>query len=103
MAGHKPFSNLTRKLSPESRARVAAKAAALQEQMTLEELRHARSLSQKEVAEAMDVLQPAVAKLEARTDMHVSNLRRYVEALGGELEINARFPEATVNIVEVGN
>ena len=40
----------------------------------------------------MTVGQPAVAKLEKRTDMHVSNLRRYVEALGGTLEITARFP-----------
>ena len=43
--------------------------------------------------------QPAVAKLERRTDMYVSNLRRYIEALGGSLEITARFPEGNVNII----
>ncbi len=42
--------------------------------------------------------QPAVAKLERRTDMYVSNLRRYIEALGGSLEITARFPDGTVSI-----
>jgi predicted transcriptional regulator len=96
MTGHRPFSELTKDFTPERRARVAAKAAALGETMTLEELRKARSLSQEEMAGTLDVGQPAVARLEKRTDMHVSNLRRYVEALGGTLEITARFPEASV-------
>jgi predicted transcriptional regulator len=96
MTGHRPFSELTKDFTPERRARVAAKAAALRETMTLEELRKARSLSQEEMAGTLDVGQPAVARLEKRTDMHVSNLRRYVEALGGTLEITARFPEASV-------
>ena len=78
MTGHKPFSDLTKNFSPARRARVAAKAAALREAMTLEELRKARLLSQEDVAEALDVNQPAVAKLEKRGDMHVSNLRRYI-------------------------
>ena len=50
----------------------------------------------------LKVGQPAVAKLERRTDMYVSNLRRYIEALGGSLEITARFPEGSVNIVNFG-
>ena len=40
-----------------------------------------------------------MAKLDKRTDMYVSNLRRYVEALGGQLEITAKFPDADVVIV----
>ncbi len=46
--------------------------------------------------------QPAVAKLERRADMYVSNLRRYVEALGGTLTITARFPDGAVTIADVG-
>jgi len=46
--------------------------------------------------------QPAVAKLERRTDMYVSNLRRYIEALGGSLEITARFGESRVAITNFG-
>jgi hypothetical protein len=46
--------------------------------------------------------QPAVTKLEKRGDMHVGNLRRYVEALGGTLEITARFADTTVVISNVG-
>jgi hypothetical protein len=44
----------------------------------------------------------AVAKLERRADMYASNLRRYVEALGGKLEITAHFPDGAVTIVDVG-
>ena len=71
--------------------------------MTLEELRKARDLSQEEIAQALAVGQPTVAKLEKRTDMHISNLRRYIEALGGKLEITARFPDASVVINNVGD
>jgi predicted transcriptional regulator len=101
MTGHKPFSELTREFTPARRARVAAKAAALREAMTLEELRKARSLSQEDVAVALTVKQPAVVKLEKCGDMHVSNLRRYIEALGGTLEITARFDKTTVVISNI--
>jgi predicted transcriptional regulator len=102
MTGHRPFGELTKHFTPARRARVAAKAAALREAMTLEELRKARSLSQEEVADSLAIGQPAVAKLEKRTDMHVSNLRRYVEALGGTLEITARFDKTRVVISNIG-
>jgi predicted transcriptional regulator len=103
MTGHRPFRELTKGFTPARRARAAAKAAALREEMTLEELRKARDLSQEEIAQALEVGQPAVAKLEKRTDMHISNLRRYIEALGGKLEITARFPDASVVINNVGD
>jgi predicted transcriptional regulator len=102
VTGHKPFAELTKNFTPARRARIAAKAAALRETMTLEELRKARSLSQEDVAAGLTVGQPAVAKLEKRADMHVSNLRRYVEALGGTLEITAHFAETTVVITKIG-
>jgi predicted transcriptional regulator len=70
--------------------------------MTLEELRKALALSQEDMAETLAVGQSAVAKLEKRNDMHVSNLRRYVEALGGTLEITARFPDASVVLTNIG-
>jgi len=98
MTGHRPFRELTKKFSPERKARTAAKAHALRTEMPLAELRQARERSQEELARELKVGQPAVAKLEKRADMYVSNLRRYVEALGGSLEITARFPEGAVNI-----
>jgi predicted transcriptional regulator len=71
--------------------------------MTLEELRKSRDLSQEEVAAALAVGQPAVAKLEKRADMRMTNLRRYVEALGERLAITAHFgEESVVVVVDVG-
>ena len=55
-------------------------------------------LSQEELAETLNVGQAAVAKLEKRADMYVSTLRRFIEAMGGELEIVARFPDHDVRI-----
>ena len=61
-------------------------------------MRKVRAVSQEELAKKLAVGQPAVAKIERRSDMFVSNLRRYVEALGGTLEIAARFPDGAVTI-----
>ena len=102
MTGHRPFRELTKGFSPERKARVADKAAALETALALHELRKNRAVSQEELAAKLSVGQPAVAKLERRADMYVSNLRRYVEALGGTLEITARFPDGTVTIADVG-
>jgi hypothetical protein len=102
MTGHRPFDELTKNLTPARRAQVAAKAAALREEMTLAELRRTRDLSQEEIAHALALDQAALAELENRTDMHVSNLRRYIEALGGKLEITARFADAIVVIDNIG-
>ena len=81
----------------------AAKVTNLRVAMALAELRSARAHSQQDLARELKVGQPAVAKLEKRTDMYVSNLRRYVEALGGTLEITARFPDAVVTITNFGD
>jgi transcriptional regulator with XRE-family HTH domain len=102
MTGHRPFRELTRGFSPARKARIADKTAALETALALHELRKTRAVSQAELAAKLAVGQPAVAKLERRADMYVGNLRRYVEALGGTLEITARFPDGTVTIAEVG-
>lgn len=66
--------------------------------MPLHELRQARSLTQKALSRTLKVNQPAVAKMEKRADMYVSNLRSYIEAMGGHLKIIAEFPEGEVAI-----
>jgi transcriptional regulator with XRE-family HTH domain len=103
MSGHRPFSELTKDFSLERKARIAAKVRELQTEMALHELRQARERSQHDLARALKVGQPAVAKLEKRTDMYVSNLRRYIEALGGKLEIIARFSDTAVTIANFGD
>jgi predicted transcriptional regulator len=67
-------------------------------EMPLNELRQARGLSQKMLAEVLHVQQPSIAKIEKRTDMYLSTLRSHIEAMGGELDVIARFPDGSVKI-----
>lgn len=92
------FEELRQKMSPESRRRSGGIAAKLRKEMSLADLRRARDLTQETIAEMLGNRQAAVSKVERRDDMYVSTLRRYVEALGGELEITAHFPEGDVRI-----
>jgi len=94
----KSFKILELKMSPEARARSEEKAKQLIAEMPLQELRAARKLTQEELAKTLNVNQAAVSKLERRADMYVSTLREFVRAMGGELEITARFPEGAVRI-----
>jgi len=94
----KKFSELRNRMSPEARGRAKAKAKAMLAEMPLQELRQARGLSQQQLANLLDVQQPAIAKLERRTDMYLSTLRQHIEALGGELEVVARFPDGAIKI-----
>ena len=98
MSGRHAFRDLTKGFTPERRARVEARKAELRAAMPLHELRQARAMTQKALGEALNVKQPAVAKLERRADMYVSNLRAYIEALGGRLSIVAEFPQGSVTI-----
>jgi transcriptional regulator with XRE-family HTH domain len=94
----RPFSELVAELSPEVIAQADEEYEGLRREMDLAELRRAMNLSQEEIAAALNIGQPSVAKLEKRADMFVSTLRRFVEAMGGELEIVARFPDHDVSI-----
>lgn len=94
----KKFSKLRGNMSAEAQAKSLAKTAEMLKGMPLHELRRARGLSQQTLAEVLHVQQPAVAKLEKRTDMYVSTLRNHIRAMGGELEVIARFPDGEVRI-----
>jgi DNA-binding XRE family transcriptional regulator len=98
MTGRNSFENLRGAMTPKQQANAAAKAAALREEMSLTELRQARLLTQETLGETLHVGQAAIAKMEKRADMYVSNLRRFIEAMGGELHIVAHFPEGAVQI-----
>lgn len=93
------FAELEAKMSPEAIARsdkqykkMAAKL------MPLHELRRARGMSQETLAKALKIKQPNVAKVEKRADIYVSTLRGAIEAMGGSLDIIARFPDGNVKI-----
>ena len=92
------FNELTAKMSAKDRAEIKARSAKLLAELPLEQLRSARSLTQTNMAQALGVNQSAVSKIERRTDMYLSTLRSYVEAMGGSLEIQAIFPDGAVRV-----
>src|SRR5438132_11733872 len=81
-------------LSPAQRKKGEARAAELiAEEMTLRELRHARKLTQVKMAKTLGVTQDSVSRLENRSDLLLSTLRKTVEAMGGNLSLVAEFPD----------
>lgn len=94
----KNFKVLREGMSPEARKQAEKLAQVMLEEMPLHELRQARGLSQKMLADLLHVQQPSIAKLEKRTDMYISTLRSHIEAMGGELDVIARFPDGAVKI-----
>ena len=85
---------IRKELSPARRKKIAARAAQLiAEEMTLQELRHARKLTQVSMAKALGISQDGVSRLEKRSDLLLSTLRKTVEAMGGSLSLVAEFPD----------
>lgn len=94
----KKFRELEAKMSPAARARAEAKAERMLDDMALDELREALKLTQESLAESLHVNQAAISKVERRSDMLISTLRKIIEAMGGELEIRAILPAGVVRI-----
>ena len=92
------FAELEAKMSAEAIARSDARYRKMVAEMALHELRRARGISQEKLAEALHIKQPNVAKLEKRADIYISTLRATIEAMGGTLDIVARFPDGKVKI-----
>jgi len=92
MAGRHSFDRLRNGLRAAARAEAAALTDAMDRDPSLAELRRARLMTQDQLAADLHINQASIAKLERRTDMYLSILRRFVEAMGGESEIVARFP-----------
>ena len=102
MTGHHPFAELVAKMSPEARARADQRAKELSDEIDLAQLRQALKLSQQQLAKKMRVNQPAVAKIEKRTDMLLSTLAGVLRAMGAELKIVASFPDHDIYIQSLG-
>jgi DNA-binding XRE family transcriptional regulator len=85
---------IIRKLSPAERKKVEGRAAELiAEEMSLRDLRKARKLTQARVAKVLGVTQDSVSRLEKRSDLLLSTLRKTVKAMGGDVRIIAEFPD----------
>ena len=94
----KPFKTLRKKMSLPARKAAAAKTKEMLKEMPLQELRQAHQMSQERLAELLLTKQANISRIERRTDMYISTLRSYIEAMGGKLDIIAKFPDGEVYI-----
>ncbi len=94
----KSFNTFKNKLSDESKARVQKRVIKALKEMPLAELRQARMFTQQQIADTLKIKQASVSKMEGQTDMYLSTIRKYIEAMGGKLEIIAKFPEGNVKV-----
>ena len=95
----KSFDELVKRTTTKkTRARAAVRTQELLAELLLSEVRQLTGKSQQQVAEALGIKQPSLSKLEKQSDMQISTLQKIVRALGGELEVLARFPKGTIRI-----
>ncbi len=94
----KSFKLLEEKMSPKAKIMAHKKAEKMLKEMPIQELRHARNLSQEQLAKFLNTKQANISQIENRTDMYISTLRSYIEAMGGQLKIVAHFPDGDVFI-----
>jgi transcriptional regulator with XRE-family HTH domain len=95
----KSFDDLVnRTTNKRTRERTAIRTRELLGDLLLSEMRKLTGKSQRQIAEALGIRQPSLSKLEGQSDMQISTLRKIVTALGGELDVIARFPKGAVRI-----
>jgi predicted XRE-type DNA-binding protein len=95
----KSFNELVKRTTTKkTRQRAAARTRELLGELLLSEIRELAGKSQQQVAEVLGIKQPSLSKLEKQSDMQISTLRRIVNALGGELEVVAKFPTGKVKL-----
>lgn len=89
-----PLEDVLAVLPEERRAAIETRAAELiAEEMSLQDLRRARALTQAHLAALLGIRQDSVSRIEKRSDLLLSTLRSYIEAMGGNLDIMVRFPD----------
>ena len=98
MRGSCSFTELTKDLSPKRRESIEQRKEQLRQEMTLAELRRAFSLTHDTLAKTLNVKQAEISKIENRADMLMSTLRNFVQAMGGDLDVRAVFPDRAIEI-----
>jgi DNA-binding XRE family transcriptional regulator len=95
--------DIIRKLPAERRAKIAARSKELiGEEMALQHVRKALDLTQEQMALMLGIGQDSVSRIESRSDMLISTLRTYIEAMGGSLKVVAEFPDGRVTLAGLG-
>ena len=97
------WKDIRKPLTPEAEERIQQGVKEAVAVMTLHQLREARSLTQVNLARVLQINQGAVSKMEKRADMYVSTLRNFIQAMGGQLQVKAIFPEGEVQIDQFEN
>lgn len=99
----RPFDELVAQITTKrTREKAAKRTQRLLGELLLGEMRQLTGKSQRQVAELLGIKQPNLSKLEHQDDMQISTLQNIVRALGGELEMLARFPKGAVRINQFG-
>lgn len=93
------YKELQAKMNPADLAENRQRVREELQRMALDELRSAKQLTQADMAELLDVPQSSISRIEQRTDMYLSTLRNYVQAMGGVLQIQAVFPEGGAVVI----
>lgn len=97
----KTFDELVKRTTKKrTRDRAARRTRELLSGLLLSEVRTLSGRTQRQLADALGIRQPSLSKLEHQSDMQVSTLQRIVAALGGELELVARFPTRAVKLAQ---
>lgn len=88
------LSDKIKSLSPERQEKIAQLTKELiAEEITLQELRKQRHLTQEDIAKLLGIKQENVSRLERRNNLHLSTLKDYIHALGGKLHLVIEFPD----------
>jgi transcriptional regulator with XRE-family HTH domain len=90
----KTLEDEVKEITPKRQGKIKARTRELvAREMSLRELRHAVNKTQKTLARTLNMGQDGVSRLEKRSDLLLSTLRNYVEAVGGSLTLVAQFPD----------
>lgn len=92
MTRHK-WTDIKARVRPTTRARMEADARRLSDELHLSQLRKARGLTQEAMADLLNVSQAEVSKMERRSELYIGTLRKFIEAMNGELVLAARFAD----------
>jgi len=91
------FDNLRQELPEEVREKAKNRAQEMHLQLTLTEIREQLNITQEELANKLHVKQSAISKMEKREGISLANLQKMIKAMGGEIEINIKFPNKDKN------
>lgn len=102
MKKYTTFDELMAAIPAERQAKIKEKTEELLVELHLSQLREELELSQKDLAQALGVSQPAVAQIEQRgNDLKLSTLKRYVETMGGKLKLAVEMPSGESKIFQI--